>query len=63
MTDELPRLLTKTEVRHALGVSERQVEHIFRALPVVQLPGSSRLYVRMDHVTGMLRNHTFEDAA
>ena len=45
----------------ALGLGRAAVDAIFRALPVVAVPGVRRVYVRRDDVVAFLAEHTYAD--
>ena len=53
-------LLTRTNLRE-LGLERRAVDAVFRALPVVALPGYSRPMVRVEDYLELLRCNTFRD--
>ena len=53
-------LLTRTHLRE-LGLERRAVDAIFRALPVVALPGYSRPMVRAQDYLELVRRNTFND--
>jgi hypothetical protein len=53
-------LLTRTHLRE-LGLERRAVDAIFRALPVVALPGYSRPMVRAQDYLTLVRSNTFGD--
>jgi len=53
-------LLTRTHLRE-LGLERRAVDAIFRALPVVALPGYSRPMVRAQDYLELVRCNTFND--
>jgi hypothetical protein len=50
--------LSRTDLRD-LGLERRAVDAIFRALPVVALPGYSRPLVRVSDYRALLDEHTF----
>lgn len=54
-------LLTRTHLRD-LGLERRAVDAVFRALPVVSLPGYRRPMVRADDCRRLLETHTYDDA-
>jgi len=43
----------------ALGFGRRSIDAIFRALPVVALPGVRRVYLRRADVAAYLAEHTY----
>ncbi len=53
-------LLTRTHLRE-LGLERRAVDAVFRALPVVFLPGYSRPLIRADHYLALVEQHTYRD--
>jgi hypothetical protein len=53
-------LLSRTHLRD-LGLERRAVDAIFRALPVVALPGYSRPLVRAEDYRAFLAEHTYRD--
>jgi hypothetical protein len=58
---EMPgALLTRTHLRE-LGLERRAVDAVFRALPVVALPGYSRPMIRADQYIALLEQSTYDD--
>ncbi len=53
-------LLTRTHLRE-LGLERRAVDAVFRALPVVVLPGYSRPLIRADHYRALVERFTYYD--
>jgi hypothetical protein len=53
-------LLTRTHLRQ-LGLERRAVDAVFRALPVVSLPGYSRPMIRAEEYRDLLAHSTFDD--
>lgn len=53
-------LLTRTHLRE-LGLERRAVDAVFRALPVVALPGYSRPMIRAEQYLGLVDQHTYHD--
>lgn len=53
-------LLTRTHLRE-LGLERRAVDAVFRALPVVALPGYSRPLIRAEDYRRLLDEHSFRD--
>ncbi len=53
-------LLTRTHLRE-LGLERRAVDAVFRALPVVALPGYSRPLIRADHYRALVERYTYRD--
>jgi hypothetical protein len=59
VTDPLPRLLDAKGLQAELGVTRAAAEKIMQALPIVQLPGLRKVYVRRPDVEALLERHTF----
>jgi len=56
---EVPEaLLTRSHLR-ALGLERRAVDAVFRALPVVALPGYSRPMIRAHDYVELIAQHTY----
>ncbi len=53
-------MLTRSHLRE-LGLERRAIDAIFRALPVVALPGYSRPMVRAADFTALVENNTYYD--
>jgi hypothetical protein len=53
-------LLTRSHLRE-LGLERRAVDAIFRALPVISLPGYSRPMIRVEHFLALINQHTYGD--
>jgi len=53
-------LLTRSHLR-GLGLERRAIDAVFRALPVVALPGYSRPMIRADQYLALLEQHTYRD--
>ena len=53
-------LLTRTHLR-GLGLERRAVDAVFRALPVVALPGYSRPMVRVEDYVELIECNTYRD--
>jgi hypothetical protein len=53
-------LLTRSHLRE-LGLSTRATDAVFRALPVIVLPGHSRPHVRVCEYLDLLERSTFRD--
>jgi hypothetical protein len=53
-------LLSRTHLRE-LGLERRAVDAVFRALPVVALPGDSRPLVRAEDYRELLARCTYHD--
>jgi hypothetical protein len=58
---EMPgALLTRTHLRE-LGLERRAVDAVFRALPVVALPGYSRPMIRANQYVELVERSTYDD--
>ncbi len=53
-------LLTRTHLRE-LGLERRAVDAVFRALPVVWLPGYSRPMIRAEEYVELLERSVYRD--
>lgn len=53
-------LLTRTHLRE-LGLERRAVDAVFRALPVVELPGYSRPLIRAADYLELVERSTYRD--
>ena len=53
-------LLSRTHLRD-LGLERRAVDSIFRALPVVSLPGYSRPLIRVEDYLALVEQCTYAD--
>jgi hypothetical protein len=53
-------LLTRSHLR-SLGLERRAIDAVFRALPVVALPGYSRPMVRVEQYLELVDQHTYRD--
>jgi hypothetical protein len=53
-------LLTRTHLRE-LGLERRAVDAVFRALPVVAIPGYSRPMVRAEDYLALIKRSTYHD--
>lgn len=53
-------LLTRTHLR-GLGLERRAIDAVFRALPVVALPGYSRPMIRAEEYLELVEQHTYHD--
>ncbi len=60
MTEPLPRLLDARHLAAELGVTRAAAEAIMRRLPVVQVEGLRKVYVRRPDVEALLEASTFE---
>jgi hypothetical protein len=59
VTERLPELLDSKALRAELGVSRAAAEAIIRRLPVVQIEGLRKVYVRRRDVIQYLEARTF----
>ena len=62
MTDRLPELLDAKGLQAELGVSRAAAEAIMRRLPIVQIEGLRKTYVRRSDVARYLEKRTFSKA-
>jgi hypothetical protein len=53
-------LLTRSHLR-GLGLERRAIDAVFRALPVVALPGYSRPLIRAEQYLELVDEHTYRD--
>ena len=53
-------LLNRSHLRE-LGLERRAVDAVFRALPVVALPGYSRPLIRAEQYLELVEHHTYRD--
>jgi hypothetical protein len=60
MSEPLPQLLDAKGLRVELGVTRAAVTKIIEQLPVVQLPGLRKVYVRRPDVERLLAEHTYD---
>ena len=60
MSEPLPELLDAKALRAELGVTRAAAEAIMRRLPVVQIEGLRKVYVRRADVAAYLEARTFE---
>jgi hypothetical protein len=60
VTEPLPELLDVKALRSELGVTRAAAEAIMRRLPVVQVEGLRKTYVRRPDVAAYLEARTFE---
>jgi hypothetical protein len=59
MTEPLPQLLDAKALQAELGVTRAAAEAIMRQLPVVQIEGLRKVYVRRSDVARLLEESTF----
>jgi hypothetical protein len=57
--DPLPQLFDCKRLQVELGVTRAAAEKIMQALPIVQVPGLRKVYVRRPDVERLLEEHTF----
>lgn len=53
-------LLTRSHLRE-LGLERRAIDAIFRKLPIIALPGYSRLMIRATGYLELVEQHTYRD--
>ena len=53
-------LLTRSHLRE-LGLERRAVDAVFRALPVVELPGYTRTMIRREDYLELIERSTYRD--
>ena len=59
MTDRLPELLDAKALRAELGVTRAAAEALMRRLPIVEIEGLRKVYVRREDVRRYLDARTF----
>jgi hypothetical protein len=59
VSEALPELLDAKRLQAELGVTRASAEAVMRQLPVVQIPGLRKSYVRRDDVAALLERSTF----
>lgn len=59
MSESLPELLDAKRMQAELGVTRAAAEAIMRRLPVVEIEGLRKVYVRRDDVQRYLEERTF----
>lgn len=59
MSEPLPELLDAKHLAAELGVTRAAAEAIIRQLPIVQVPGLRKVYVRRPDVEQLLERCTF----
>ena len=57
----LPELLDRKTLAAELGITRAAVDAVFRALPVVALPGLRKSFVFRDDVRRLIEERTFSD--
>jgi hypothetical protein len=60
LSDPLPKLLDAKHLAAELGVTRAAAEKVMQALPIVQVPGLRKVYVRRSDVERLLEACTFE---
>jgi hypothetical protein len=60
VSEQLPELLDCKHLADELGVTRAAAEAVMRQLPVVQIPGLRKVYVRRSDVSALLERSTFE---
>lgn len=60
MTEPLPQLLDAKALQAELGVTRASAEAIMRRLPIVQIEGLRKTYVRREDVRRYLDERTFD---
>lgn len=53
----LPELIDQRGIRQEMGVGEATAEAIFRALPVIRIPGHRKAFVRRQMVLELIERH------
>jgi hypothetical protein len=59
VSERLPELLDAKVLQEELGVTRAAAEAVMRQLPVVQVPGLRKVYVRRGDVAALLERCTF----
>jgi hypothetical protein len=59
VTEPLPQLLDARRLQKELGITRAAAEALMRQLPIVQIEGLRKVYVRRDHVVSYLEERTF----
>jgi len=63
VSERLPELLDAKALRLELGVTRAAAEAIMRRLPVVQIEGLRKVYVRRSDVAAYIESMTFSKSA
>ncbi len=58
MSTMTPELMDRAALSRHMGLTRVDVERVFRAVPVVSLPGSRKVYVRRDDVQALIDQAT-----
>jgi hypothetical protein len=61
VSESLPELLDAKRLQRELGVTRAAAEAIMRRLPIVQIEGLRKTYVRRSDVTAYLEARTFSN--
>jgi hypothetical protein len=59
MSERLPELLDAKKLQGELGITRAAAEAIMRRLPIIQIDGLRKVYVRREHVARYLEERTF----
>jgi hypothetical protein len=59
VSDPLPQLLDARHLAAELGVTRAAAEKVMQSLPIVQIPGLRKTYVRRPDVERLLERCTF----
>jgi hypothetical protein len=59
MSDPLPQLLDARHLAAELGITRAAAEALMRRLPIVQIEGLRKTFVRRSDVAAYLEEHTF----
>jgi hypothetical protein len=59
VSEPLPELLDAKALQRELGVTRAAAEKIMQALPIVQIPGLRKVFVRRPDVEQLLERCTF----
>jgi hypothetical protein len=60
VSEPLPQLLDAKGLQAELGITRAAAQKVIEQLPVVQLPGLRKVYVRRPDVERLLAEHTYE---
>ena len=59
MSDRLPQLLDAKHLADELGITRAAAEKIMQSLPIVQVPGLRKTYVRRADVERLIESCTY----
>ena len=59
MTGSLPQLVDAKHLAGELGITRAAAEKIMQSLPIVQVPGLRKVYVRRSDVEALLKRCTY----